>query len=61
MITLFQKEHSLTAGFSSRFAKIAATKFNVGFFSYRLPEAEERGQNFFYSLAVEGEPALNLT
>ncbi len=59
-ITLFQKEHSLAAGYSSRVAKIPATRINVEFFSFRLPETEERRQAFVYSLAVEGEPALNL-
>ncbi len=59
-ITLFQREYTLAAGCSSRIANIARTKINVEFFSYRLPELEERRQNFFYSLAVEGAPALNV-
>jgi hypothetical protein len=59
-ITLFQKEYTVAAGYSSRIAKIARTKINVEFYSYRLPEMEDRRQNFFYSLAVEGEPTFNV-
>lgn len=59
-LTLSQREYSVAAGYTSRVSKIAATKVNVEFFSYLLPGVEDRRQNFFYSLAVEGEPMLKV-
>jgi hypothetical protein len=57
-LTLFQKEYTLGASYSLRFTRFAETKFGVGFFSYRIPEMEDRRQNFFYSLCFQGEPIL---
>ena len=59
-LTLFQKEYTMAASHTSHFAKLVRAEVKVEFFSYRLPEMEGRRRNFFYSVAAEGEPILNV-
>jgi hypothetical protein len=40
--------------------QLFSAEVNVEFFSYRLPEMEDRRQNFFYDLAVRGDPVLDV-
>jgi hypothetical protein len=42
------------------FERLFSAEVGVEFFSYRLPEMEERRQNFFYDLAVRGDPMLEV-
>ncbi|MGD8717907.1 MAG: DUF5777 family beta-barrel protein [Candidatus Zixiibacteriota bacterium] len=58
--TTFQREYTLGLNYSRPVGDILTVGGNVDFFSYDLPELEDRRQNFFYALELAGTPLLGI-
>jgi hypothetical protein len=59
-VTFLRREYTVAAGYGLELADVADAEIGVQFFSYRVPEMEDRRQNSFYHLAVESKPLLNV-
>jgi hypothetical protein len=59
-VTFLRREYTVAAGYGLELADVADAEIGVQFFSYRVPEMEDRRQNFSYHLAVESKPLLNV-
>jgi hypothetical protein len=58
--TFFQREYTLGLDYCRPVGDLLTVGGNVEFFSYELPEMEERRQNFFYALELAGRPLMGV-
>lgn len=60
--TFFQREYTVGVNYAYDVARLFTVGGNVEFFSYDLDvaEIEERRQNFFYALELQGEPIFGV-